>query len=88
MHRNSSSLISLGLVAAIGLGMPALAKSMQRGKANTLASTSMRAPKIERTRALNPYGSVRRTPTFGAPNPNSPTLIGGSTTYNNNLYVY
>ena len=88
MHRNSSTLIPLGLVAAIGLGMPALAKSMQSGKANTVASTSMRSTKTEKTRGLNAYGSARRTPTFGAPNPNSPTLIGGDTAYNNNLYVY
>jgi hypothetical protein len=45
--------------------------------------------KAQRQRALNAYGSVQRSPTFGAPNPNSPALTGGgSTGYNANLYVY
>ena len=84
MQRNSSTLIPLSLVAALGLGMPALAESMQSGK-TAVASTAMRSAK---TRALNMHGSVRRALTVGAPNPNSPTLIGGSTGYNNDFYVY
>ena len=88
MLRNSSTLIPLGLVAAIALGMPALAKSLQSGKANTIASASMRPAKTEKARGPNAYGSVRRTPTVGAPIPNSPMLIGGGTAYNNDFYVY
>ena len=88
MHRNSSTLIPLGLVAAIGLGMPALAKTMQSGKTTAVASANMRSTKPDKARALNAQGTIRRAPTFGAPNPNSPTLIGGSSSYDQNLYVY
>jgi hypothetical protein len=50
---------------------------------------STREAKAQRQRALDAYGSVGRTPTFGAPNPNHPSLTGGgSTGYNANLYVY
>jgi hypothetical protein len=89
MHRNKSTLTAVALVAAIVLGVPALAKSTQSGKGKAVASQSTRGVKAERERAFNAYGSVGRAPTFGAPNPNHPSLTGGgSTGYNANLYVY
>jgi hypothetical protein len=89
MHRNKSKFAAIALVAAIGLGMPALAKSTHSGKGKVVASQSTRSVKAERERAFNAYGSVGRAPTFGAPNPNSPALTaGGSTGYNANFYVY
>jgi hypothetical protein len=89
MHRNGSNLIAVALVATIGLGMPALAKSTHGGKANTPASHPMHVAKAQRLRALNANGSVQHSPTFGVPNPNNPALTGGgSTGYNSNLYVY
>lgn len=88
MHCNSSKLIPVALVAAIGLGAPVLAKSIQRGKTNTVASYSSHSPKAERTRLLNGNGSARHAPGSGASNPNSPAHAGGGTSYNPNLYVY
>jgi hypothetical protein len=89
MHRNKSKSVAVALVAAIGLGMPALAKSTHGGKAKVVASLSTSRAKAQRAGALNVDGSARRVPTFGAPNPNSPALIrGGSTGYNANFYVY
>jgi hypothetical protein len=87
MHRNKSKLGVVALVAAMVLAVPAVAKSTHSGKAKTVASLSAGGVKAERAPAA--YGSARRAPTFAAPNPNSPALIGaGSTTYNVNLYVY
>lgn len=86
MHRNSSKFISTALIAAISLGVPAVAKSIQKGKANTIASYSIHSPKAERTRLLNSNGSARRAPAFRSSNPNSPA--GSGTSYNPNLYVY
>jgi hypothetical protein len=87
MHRNRSKLGLVALVAAMVLGVPALAKSTHSGKAKAVASLSAGGVKPERAPAA--YGSVRRAPTFAAPNPNSPAFIGaGSATYNANLYVY
>jgi hypothetical protein len=77
------------LVAAVSLSVPALAKSTHGGKGKAVASLNARDVKAQRQRALNAYGSVRRSPTFGAPNPNHPVFTGGgSTGYNANLYVY
>jgi hypothetical protein len=88
MHRNLSKFAALALVAAIGLGVPALAKSTHR-KGKAVASLSARDVKAQRQRALGAYGSVWRSPTFGVPNLNNPALTGGgSTGYNVNLYVY
>jgi hypothetical protein len=88
MHRNKSKLVAVALVAAVVLGVPALAKSTHSGKAKAIASLSAGGVK-ERERALNGYGSARRAPTFAAPRPNSPGLTdAGSATYNANLYVY
>jgi hypothetical protein len=89
MHRNLSKFATVAFVAAIGIGVPALGKSAHSGKGKTVASLSTRDVKAQRQRALDAYGSVGRTPTFGAPNPNHPSLTGGgSTGYNANLYVY
>jgi hypothetical protein len=89
MHRNKSKLVAVALVAAVVLGVPALAKSTHSGKAKAIASLSAGGVKAERERALNGYGSARRAPTFAAPRPNSPGLTdAGSATYNANLYVY
>jgi hypothetical protein len=99
MHRNLSKFATVALAAAIGLGVPALAKSTHGGKAKHVASLSTRDSRTQRqrarnagalnARALNAYGSVGRAPTFGAPNPNHPAFTGGgSTGYNANLYVY
>jgi hypothetical protein len=89
MDRKRSKLTAVALVAAIGLGVPALAKSTHGGKARLVASQAVRSANPQPARALSPYGSARRAPTFGAPNPNSPALTGGgSSGYNANLYVY
>jgi hypothetical protein len=89
MHRNLSKFATVAFVAAIGIGVPALAKSTHSGKGKAVASLSTRDVKAQRERALDAYGSVRRSPTFGAPNPNHPAFTGGgSTGYNANLYVY
>ena len=89
MHRNLSKLAAAALVAAVSLSVPALAKSTHGGKRKAVASLNARDVKAQRQRALNAYGSVRRSPSFGAPNPNHPVFTGGgSTGYNANLYVY
>jgi hypothetical protein len=89
MYRRKSKFLAIALVAAIVLGLPALAKSTHGGKAKVVASLSTSGAKAQRAGALNADGSARRVPTFGAPNPNSPALIGGgSTGYNANFYVY
>jgi hypothetical protein len=89
MNRDRSKLAAVALVAAIGLGMPALAKSTHSGKTRQVASQTVRTTNAPRARALDAYGSARRSPTFGAPNPNSPAFTGGgSSGYNANLYVY
>jgi hypothetical protein len=85
MQHHSSKLIPLALVAAIGLGMPALTKSSQSRK--HLASRGVYEVHPQRMRGLGGDGSPRRAPTFGAPNPNSRTLVGGHG-YDANLYVY
>jgi hypothetical protein len=93
MHRNRSKFAAIALVAAIGLGTPALAKSTHEsthgGRAKVTASLTNCSAKPPRARALNIDGSAQRVPTFGAPNPNSPALIGGGGNgYNAYLYVY
>jgi len=88
MHRNLSNFIAVALIAAINLGLPAVAKSIQKGKANSVANDSIHSAKAERTRLLIGNGSVRRAPASGASNPNSPAHAGGGTIYNPNLYVY
>ena len=89
MHRNLSKYATVALIAAIGIGVPALAKSTHTGKGKTVASLSTREAKPQRQRALDAYGSVGRAPTFAVPNPNNPSLTGGgSTGYNANLYIY
>jgi hypothetical protein len=86
MHRKLSKFAAVALVAAIALGAPALAKSTRSGKGKAVAARDVKA---QRQRTLNAYGSARRSPTFGAPNPNHPAFTGGgSTGYNANLYVY
>ena len=86
MNRKRSNLTAVALVAAIGLAMPALAKSTHSAKAKQVASQNVHSGSVQRARAPNGYG---RSPTFGAPNPNNPALTGGgSTGYNANLYVY
>lgn len=89
MHCNKSKVAAVALVAAMALGGPALAKSRHGAKAKHLASLSTCDLKAEPGHGFNPYGSTRRAPTFGAPNPNSPAFIGGGGTgYNVNFYVY
>jgi hypothetical protein len=89
MDRKTSKVAAVALVAAIGLGLPALAKSTHSTKGRQVASQNVRSGNAQRPHALTPYGSVRHTPTFGAPNPNNPALTGGgSSGYNANLYVY
>lgn len=81
MHRNLSKFAAIALVAAIGLGVPALAKSAHSGKGKTVASLSTREVKAaQRQRALNANGSLWRSPTFGAPNLNHPAFTGGGST--------
>jgi hypothetical protein len=88
MNRNRSKLAAVALVAAMGLGLPALAKSTHSGgKGRQVAGHGPRSTPAQRAPLFDE--SVRRTPTFGAPNPNSPALTGGgSSGYNANLYVY
>jgi len=88
MHRDTSKVAAVALIAAIALGAPALAKSRHSGKAKRLASLSSYDLKAERARGFNRYGSIRRAPTFGAPNPSSPALLGGGAGYNAIFYVY
>jgi hypothetical protein len=89
MYCNRSKLATVALVAAIGLGVPALAKSTHSGRAKAVASQTVRGVDVQREHALNADESVQRSPTFGAPNPYHPAFIrGGSTGYNANLYVY
>ena len=63
---------------AIGIGAPALAKSLRGTK--PVASRTTQIAKRERGRIPNVIGSSRRSPTFGAPNPNDPALTGGGST--------
>ena len=84
MHRNSSKFVSTALIAAISLGVPAVAKSIQKGKANTMVSDRIHSAKAEKTRLLNGNGS--RAPIFRSSNRNSPA--GSGTSYDPNLYVY
>jgi hypothetical protein len=88
MHRNLSNFVAVALIAAISLGLPAVAKSIQKGKANSVANDSIHSAKAERTRLLIGNGPVRRAPASGASNPNSPAVAGGGTSYNPDLYVY
>ncbi len=86
MQQNKSKFAAAVLVAAIGLGAPALAKSFRGAKpvgshTNQIAKRHGRMPDV--------IGAGWRAPTFGVPNPNHPSLTGGgSTGYNANLYVY
>lgn len=87
MQQNKSKLAAAALIAAIGLGAPALAKSLRGAK--PVGSHTNQIAKRERDRMPDVIGSGWRAPTFGAPNPNSPALTGGgSAGYNANLYVY
>jgi hypothetical protein len=88
MHRNTTKVAAVALNAAIALGAPALAKSRHSGKAKHLASLSTCDLKAAQGRGFNPSRSIRRAPTFGAPNPNSPAFLGGDTGYNAIFYVY
>ncbi len=88
MQQNKSKLAAAVLVAAIGLGAPALAKSLRNAK--PVPSHTSQIAKSQRGRMPDVIGAGGwRAPTFGAPNPNHPSLTGGgSTGYNANLYVY
>jgi len=91
MHRNSSKLVPLALISALGLGtalIPALAKSIQSGKGNTAASHLIHGINAQLARSLNADVSLRRAPIFAAPNPNSPMLAGDGHGYNADFYVY
>jgi len=87
MQRNKSKVVTVALVMAMALGAPALAKPRHGGKAKHLASLSSTCDlKAEPGHAFNP---IQRAPTFAAPNPNSPALLGdGGPGYNVNFYVY
>ncbi|HEX9237872.1 MAG TPA: hypothetical protein VF866_03835 [Xanthobacteraceae bacterium] len=80
-----SKIAIVALAAAFGLGSLALAEAAHSRKAAT--SHGSQAAKAAR-QGTNAFGSLR-TPTYGAPNPNSPVATGGgSTGYNTNLYNY
>src|SRR5262249_55457609 len=86
MQHNKSKVMTVALVMAMVLGAPALAKPRHGGKAKHLASLSTCDLKAEPGHAVNP---IQRAPTFAAPNPNSPALLGdGGPGYNVNFYVY
>jgi hypothetical protein len=61
MHRNKSKSVAVALVAAIGLGMPALAKSTHGGKAKVVASLSTCSAKAQRAHStsMNRRGAYR-----------------------------
>ena len=78
-------IVIVALAAAFGFGSLALAEVAHSGKA--AISHGSHAAKAARQGA-NAFGSLR-TPTYGAPNPNSPAAAGGgSIGYNANLYNY
>jgi hypothetical protein len=80
-----SKIVIVALAAAFGFGSLALAEAAHSRKAGT--GHGSQAAKAARQGA-NAFGSFR-TPTYGAPNPNSPVATGGgSTGYNTNLYNY
>ncbi len=88
MQQNRSKLAAAVLVAAIGLGAPALAKSL-RGAKPAASHTNQIAKRQRGRRMPDVIGAGWRAPTFGVPNPNHPSLTGGgSTGYNANIYVY
>ena len=79
-----SKIVIVALAAAFGFGSLALAEATHRKAATNHGS---HAAKVARQGA-NAFGSLR-TPTYGAPNPNSPVATGGgSIGYNSNLYNY
>ena len=89
MQCKRSKFAVVALVAAMALGVPALAKSTHSAKPKNVASLSTQGLNAERERVPNAHGSVRRAPTLGAPKPNNPTVTGaGSGAYNAGLYVY
>jgi hypothetical protein len=80
-----SKIVIVALAAAFGFGSLALAEAAHSRKAGT--GHGSQTAKAARQGA-NAFGSFR-TPTYGAPNPNSPVATGGgSTGYNTNLYNY
>ncbi len=80
-----SKIVIVALAVAFGFGSLALAEAAHSRKAGT--GHGSQAAKAARQGA-NAFGSFR-TPTYGAPNPNSPVATGGgSTGYNTNLYNY
>ena len=79
-----SKIVIVALAAAFGLGSLAFAEAAHRKAATSHGSQAAKAAR----QGANAFGSLR-TPTYGAPNPNSPVATGGgSTGYNTNLYNY
>jgi hypothetical protein len=76
MHRNLSKFAAVALVAAIGLGVPALAKSTHSGKGKTVASLSTRDAKAQHQRALNAYGIDPALPDLWCTKSESPGAHG------------
>ena len=81
MQQDRWKFVAVALVAVIGLGASALAKSSHSGKAD-----ATRLARPERPRVLRTSASLRRAPTYGAPNSSHPALTGGGGGYNINLY--
>lgn len=79
-----SKIVIVALAAAFGFGSLALAEAAHRKAATNHGS---HAAKVA-YQGANAFGLLR-TPTYGAPNPNSPVATGGgSIGYNSNLYNY
>jgi hypothetical protein len=79
-----SKIVIVALAAAFGFGSLALAEAAHRKAVTSHGSQAAKAAR----QGANAFGSLR-TPTYGAPNPNSPVATGGgSTGYNTNLYNY
>jgi hypothetical protein len=79
-----SKIVIVALAAAFGLGSLAFAEAAHRKAATSHGSQTAKAAR----QGANAFGSLR-TPTYGAPNPNSPAATGGgSSGYNTNLYNY
>jgi hypothetical protein len=79
MQQDRWKFVAVALVAVVGVGASALAKSSHSGKAD-----ATRLARPERPRVLRKSASLRHAPTYGAPNSSHPALTGGA--YNINLY--
>jgi hypothetical protein len=81
MQQDRWKFVAVALIAVVGVGASALAKSSHSGKAGTAG-----VARAEHSRALRANEPVHHAPTYGAPNSSHPALTGGGGGYNINLY--